>query len=390
MSILQRALLSCLAIVPVLAVACGDDDGVVSNPDASEAGIVTPQNDGGTPPAPPAPPVQEYSVGGVVLGLLGSGLVLTSEGEDLPVASDGTFAFPKKRTSGANYLVSVKTQPSEPWQTCIVSGGSGAIGNGNVSTVAVSCATDSYAIGGTVAGLNGTGLELGLAQKSETLTIALPVIAGSNLDFTFTNKILSGAPYTVVIDAQPTAPAQTCRFTPGTDTGTVTSANITRVAVTCKNDLFIGGRTASGGGITGLSAGANLTLQLDGKAGSAQTFTANGNFALGPIPSGMHYKVIVVSPQPQGQTCTPSNNEGDAVASDVTNVLITCNPPNCSTANTTITTRITNQSNDTSTNQSAAGQLLNAQCCSNSYRNFISNGCSNGVGQTCSAQATCN
>ena len=248
MILLQRALLSFLSIVPVLVVACGDDDGVVSNPNDSEAGIVTPQNEGGTPPPPP---VQEYSVGGVVFGLIGSGLVLTSEGEDLPVASDGTFAFPQKRTSGSNYLVSVKTQPSEPSQTCIVSGGSGAVGNGDVSTVAVSCATDSYAIGGTVAGLKGAGLELGLAQKSETLTIALPVIAGSNVDFTFTNKILSGAPYTVVIDAQPTAPAQTCRFAPGTDTGTVTSANIMSVAVTCENDLFIGGRTASGGGITG-------------------------------------------------------------------------------------------------------------------------------------------
>ena len=259
-----------------------------------------------------------------------------------------------------------------------------------MSTVVVDCATESYAVGGTVAGLNGTGLKLRLAQKSETITIAPPVIAGSNVDLTFTNKILSGAPYTVVIDAQPTAPAQTCRFAPGTDTGTVTSANITSVAVTCKNDLFIGGTTANGGGITGLAAGANLKVQLDGNAASAKTFTANGNFALGPIPSGTHYKVVVVSPQPSGQTCTPSNNEGNAGASDVTNVLITCTPPNCAAANSTVMTRITNPSNDTTTNQNAAGQLLSAMCCSKSYRNFISNGCSNGVGATCSADATCN
>lgn len=88
MSTLRRALLSCLATVPFLVGACGDD-GVVSNPNASETGTVTPQDGGSPQPAP----VQEYSVGGVVSGLVGSGLVLTSDGEDLPVASDGTFAF---------------------------------------------------------------------------------------------------------------------------------------------------------------------------------------------------------------------------------------------------------------------------------------------------------
>jgi hypothetical protein len=49
-----------------------------------------------------------------------------------------------------------------------------------------------------------------------------------------------------------------------------------------------------------------------------------------------------------------------------------------------------NPSNDTSANQTAVALKLNAQCCSGSYNNFISNGCSFGTGATCSAQAICN
>src|SRR5512140_499612 len=48
------------------------------------------------------------SVGGVVLGLLGSGLVLQNNaGDDLSVGSDGAFKFPAGIASGGGYLVTV-------------------------------------------------------------------------------------------------------------------------------------------------------------------------------------------------------------------------------------------------------------------------------------------
>jgi hypothetical protein len=49
----------------------------------------------------------------------------------------------------------------------------------------------------------------------------------------------------------------------------------------------------------------------------------------------------------------------------------------------------TNPTNDTTQNQNAIAPQLTAQCCSNSYRDFISNGCSDGRGSTCTASATC-
>lgn len=49
-----------------------------------------------------------------------------------------------------------------------------------------------------------------------------------------------------------------------------------------------------------------------------------------------------------------------------------------------------NPSNDRTQNQLAIAPKLTAQCCVNSYNNFISNGCIDGQGQTCTAQAICN
>jgi hypothetical protein len=62
----------------------------------------------------------------------------------------------------------------------------------------------------------------------------------------------------------------------------------------------------------------------------------------------------------------------------------------CVAANAAVSATRQNQSDDTTTNQNAIAPQLTAQCCSNSYRNFISNGCSFGIGETCFAQAICN
>lgn len=62
----------------------------------------------------------------------------------------------------------------------------------------------------------------------------------------------------------------------------------------------------------------------------------------------------------------------------------------CVVANAAVSATRQNQSDDTTTNQNAIAPQLTAQCCSNSYRDFISNGCSFGIGETCFAQAICN
>src|SRR5580704_4560277 len=61
----------------------------------------------------------KYSVGGTLTGLVGSGLVLQdNSGNDLPVDSNGGFAFSGGLDNGAAYSVTVSTQPSNPTQSC--------------------------------------------------------------------------------------------------------------------------------------------------------------------------------------------------------------------------------------------------------------------------------
>ncbi len=177
---------------------------------------------GGSSP-PPAP---TYTIGGTVTGLSGSGLVLQlNGGSNLSVAANAmTFTFATGLTSSSSYNVTVLTQSTGPSQTCAVANGSGTVGSVNVTSVSVTCTTNSFTVGGTVSALTGTGLVL-QNNGGDNLPI------GANGAFTFTTPILSGATYAVTVSTQPTGPAQTCSVTSGS--GTVGAANVTNVGVFC-------------------------------------------------------------------------------------------------------------------------------------------------------------
>jgi 6-phosphogluconolactonase len=82
----------------------------------------------------------QYTVGGTVTGILGTGLVLQdNSGSDLPVSSNGGFAFGGRLSNDDAYSVTVKTQPENPAQTCTVRNGSGTIDKSDVTNVLVSC-----------------------------------------------------------------------------------------------------------------------------------------------------------------------------------------------------------------------------------------------------------
>jgi len=82
----------------------------------------------------------QYIVGGTVTGVVGSGLVLQdNSGSDLSVASNGGFAFSDRLANDDAYSVTVRTQPTDPAQTCTVRNGSGTIDKADVNSVLVSC-----------------------------------------------------------------------------------------------------------------------------------------------------------------------------------------------------------------------------------------------------------
>lgn len=84
-----------------------------------------------------------YTVGGTVTGLEGSGLTLSNFGEDLGITSSGPFVFSRRYGNALQYDVRVKTQPTNPAQVCIVTNGSGTIQNANVTNILATCTEPS-------------------------------------------------------------------------------------------------------------------------------------------------------------------------------------------------------------------------------------------------------
>jgi hypothetical protein len=254
-----------------------------------------------------------HLVGGSVSGLQGTGLVLQDNlGNDLPIVSSGNFVFTMAIAAGGAYSVTVKTQPTNAWQTCTVSSGSGTVAAANITGVIVTCVTNTYSVGGAISGLAGVGLVL---QDNATDDLG----ASASSAFAFPIKIASGKAYAVTVKSQPTSPRQTC--TPTTASGTITNAAITNVAVTCITNTY-----SVGGTVTGL---VGTGMILEDNSADDLTISDNGSFAFATaIASGSTYNVTVLT-QPGGptQACTVSSASGNVTNGAVTTVAVNCAPP---------------------------------------------------------------
>jgi hypothetical protein len=86
----------------------------------------------------------DYTVGGTVSGLVGTGLVLQNNGgDDLSISSDGTFTFATALFDADTFHVTVLTPPSG--QACSIVNASGTISGANVTDVTVTC-TDTNVV----------------------------------------------------------------------------------------------------------------------------------------------------------------------------------------------------------------------------------------------------
>ena len=177
-----------------------------------------------------------YTVGGLVSGLLGSGLVLRNNGgNDLAITADGAFTFSAAVVSGTPFAVSVRTPPSNPSQTCTVNGGSGSRASA-VTNVSIECVVNSFTVGGGISNLRGTGLALQINGGE--------IVSPSGSNFVFPTAIPSGRAYSVVVTGQPTNPHQTC--SPSAAGGTVTNANVTSIGVACVTNTYTVSGTVTG------------------------------------------------------------------------------------------------------------------------------------------------
>ncbi|MCL5666257.1 MAG: hypothetical protein M1383_00570 [Patescibacteria group bacterium] len=181
------------------------------------------------------PALITYTIGGTISGLTGTLVLQNNGGDNLSTTTNGSFVFATAITNGSAYNASVLTQPSG--QTCTITNGSGNVSGANVTNISVSCANNStYTIGGTISGLSGTVV---LQNNSgDNLSVS------ANGAFTFATATGTGASYAVTVLTQPSG--QTCTVSSGS--GTVASANITSVSVSCANNSSPGGGGGGGGG----------------------------------------------------------------------------------------------------------------------------------------------
>jgi len=85
---------------------------------------------------------EDYTVGGTVTGLEGTGLQLREGGTAVvSITRDGPWVFPVDYAAGATYEVTVDRQPGNPLQACTVTNGQGTVGGEDVTDILVTCVT---------------------------------------------------------------------------------------------------------------------------------------------------------------------------------------------------------------------------------------------------------
>ena len=249
-----------------------------------------------------------YNIQVTASGLLRAGLSLQNNGADtLTIPTNNTYNFSTPVASSSAYNVTVLTQPAG--ETCAVSNGTGTVGGANVTGIGVVCTPNAYSIGGSVSGLNSGNSVVLMDNGGNATTVS------GNQPYTFLTQLASGSAYSVTVSTQPTG--QNCSVSNGA--GSVVSANITNVTVSCGDNDYNVGATVSG-----LLSGNSVVLLNNG--GDALTVTVNGGpdeFSA-PVAAGSPYNVTVQSVT-AGESCSVSNGSGTIAGSNVT-ATVSCSP----------------------------------------------------------------
>jgi uncharacterized repeat protein (TIGR03803 family) len=249
---------------------------------------------------------QPFNLGGTISGLgNNAGLTLTSGSDTLSIAAgSASFTMPTPVAFGSPYTVAVLTAPVG--LTCTASNASATMPASNVASVLITCSDQSYTVGGTISGLASSGMVL--VNGSDTLAVA-----AGRTSFTLPTVVAYTSAYAVRVQTQPTG--LTCSVSNGV--GTMGSAAVTNLAVTCSANTY----TVSGT-LSGLTASGLVLLDNGGDATSlsanATQFTMNTGVAYGSAFA------ITVKTAPTGLVCSVSSGSATMGAADVTSVSVAC------------------------------------------------------------------
>lgn len=162
-----------------------------------------------------------------------TGLVLVnkSNGDKVTLTTGQTsFVFGKLLATDEKFDVQIETNPTGA--DCKLTENTGSATYYTVYRVAVVCTINPYTLGGTVKGLNGSGLVL--ANGTDTTAVLPPATAGADVSFAFPVKVANGALYGATVLSQPTG--QTCSVSANLNPGTMPSADQLGLVVNCANN----------------------------------------------------------------------------------------------------------------------------------------------------------
>ena len=122
--------------------------------------------------------------------------------------------------------------------TCSVSNGTGTMGSAAVSNIAVSCAANTYTVGGTITGLTASGLVL-LDNGGDAIAISTNAAL-----FTMNTGVAYGAAYTITVQTPPAG--LVCSVSNGSDT--MGAGDVTGVSIACVSNFTLLHSFAGGSG----------------------------------------------------------------------------------------------------------------------------------------------
>ena len=253
----------------------------------------------------------QYTVGGLLSGLEpGDSVVLQNNASgQLIMTTDGPFTFATPLTSGDPYAVSVLNQPAAPSETCRIINGAGLILASDITGIAVSCAVNSFSVGGTLSGL------------APGQSITLQNNAGDNLvlfgdgSFTFPAQLADNSAYNASVLTQPVG--QNCTVAGGS--GTLAGSDVSSVSVTCVDLTY-----SIGGIVSGLVPGDTLVLQNN--SGDDLTVGADGafTFAISLTNAAPFAVTVLTQPAAPSEICEITNGTGTVQAANYDKAGVVC------------------------------------------------------------------
>lgn len=265
-----------------------------------------------TPPPTPAPTNSMHSVGGNVSGLGNSELVINSNlGDEISINSDGEFIFPTKFSNGANFEVSIISQPAT--LSCTAQNATGQVSNQDFTDISILCveqATENtYSVSGSVSGIGNSELLI-RSNLGDVINI------GSDGGFTFPTKFSNGENFEVNIVEQ----AETLNCEAENARGQISDEDVTNVFILCEEqaieNMYSVSVNVSGLGSTEMIIGSNLGDEISIESDGSFTFPTQ-------YSNGQDFEVAILR-QPQALRCETENASGQILNQDINDATISC------------------------------------------------------------------